>query len=772
MSKSMIVDLEVENHKHLGSLASPFHPENYIVAPAFAIDNGPVHDWYFLNRAEADSSDWFTIPDDVSVLVAHNATFELHWFMHRHWDELLKFLKRGGRIFCTQYAEYLLSGQIHTYPALDEVAPKYGGTTKIDAVKLLWEEGYLTSQIDQALLTEYLAGPGGDIENTRRVYFGQYAALTERNMLEMFWLRMDSLLHNAFCTFFGLHIDVPLARKNLEEQLIRVAELKTELELLLPPDLPTELRADFNWGSDYHVSALLFGGPINYDARVLALDDDGQMKYEKQEAYIFADGSGYYPVTENTIPDDDIAALLVRYKAGKNKGALKIEKIDSTVPKTKWGKLTYQFTGIIDIDQMPDVLRTKYRGKHAEFVGKRFLSDGTTPVYSTGGDSLEALVLHGYTAVKPMTELASLEKDNGTYYEAFDYNKDGTVKKHKGMLQYVDPETSIIHHQLNGTSTVTGRLSSSNPNLQNLPRDGTSKVKQMFTSRFEGGNIIEVDYTALEVVTLAAIAGDQNLLQRLIDGTDMHTYRLAGKLKRSYEELLAILHDKEHPEHKTIKQARTDIKPPSFAAQYGASAAGIAYATGCSVEYAEEFLALEASLFPQSIAFREVIRNAVEASSSNTGNICREENEYGGWSVYRRGQWVAPGGTMYNFRQYKQWRDGQEVMDFKPTQLANYWCQGEASFIVQVACGLVIRWFIQNDFFNGDAVPVNTVHDAQYTDSKPYLTQYVGNCIKQIMEYAPKLLAEKFGYPYANVPFPAAAEAGNSMYEKEHVQPL
>ena len=40
----MILDLETENHEHHGDLASPFHPENYIVAPAFAVDTGPVQD--------------------------------------------------------------------------------------------------------------------------------------------------------------------------------------------------------------------------------------------------------------------------------------------------------------------------------------------------------------------------------------------------------------------------------------------------------------------------------------------------------------------------------------------------------------------------------------------------------------------------------------------------------------------------------------------------------------------------------------------------------
>lgn len=764
----MILDLETENHEHLGSTASPFHPENYIVAPAFAVDaagpySGKIEHWYFTNKGDADGSDWFRIPENVNVLVAHNATFELHWLLHRHRAELEAFLKRGGRIFCTQYAEYLLSWQQNTYPDLDSTAPKYGGTHKVDAVKVLWEEGYLTSQIDRELLLEYLAGQEGDIANTRLTFWGQLNKLQELGMLEMFWLRMDSLLYNAYCTFNGLHIDVPTARVNLAEQQARVQELRIELERLLPEDMPAELREAWNWGSDYHLSALLFGGPIKYKARV----PYDPPKFEQVDCWQHRNGC-YVQVGDGRANEVDEDYVL--YKAGKNKGQRKVFSVDSDVQKLKWGEKVHTFPGLLTIADFPTVLREKFLGKRAEFVGKRFLTDGTTPVYSTSSEALEALRVHGYTQVQALTELASLEKDNGTYYESIEYNADGSVKKIKGMLQFVGPD-NIVHHQLNGTSTVTTRLSSSKPNLQNLPRDGTSKVKQMFTSRFDGGHIIEVDYTALEVVTLAAISGDKNLLQRLIDGTDMHTYRLAGKLGRPYEELLTILHDKEHPEHKQIKQARTDIKPPSFAAQYGASAAGIAYATGCTVEYATEFLALEASLFPESIAYRQVIRDAVERSSLAPENLHREMNDYGGWTVYRTGQWVAPGGTRYSFRQYQVWDKEQrkEVLDFKPTQLANYWCQGEASFIVQVACGLVIRWFLQNDFFGGKAVPINTVHDALYVDSSPELTQYVGTCVKQLMEYAPKLLAAKFQYPYQDVPFPAAAEFGSSMYEKQAI---
>ncbi|MFX3724995.1 hypothetical protein ACJBP2_10375, partial [Streptococcus suis] len=86
------------------------------------------------------------------------------------------------RVFCTAYGHYLLSNQQDQYPALSEIAPLYGGTHKVDAVKAMWEAGYLTSQIDQELLSEYLSGPSGDIENTTRVLIGEWAQLNKRGM--------------------------------------------------------------------------------------------------------------------------------------------------------------------------------------------------------------------------------------------------------------------------------------------------------------------------------------------------------------------------------------------------------------------------------------------------------------------------------------------------------------------------------------------------------------------------------------------------------------
>lgn len=786
-----IIDLETQNHTYLGSVAPPYCPDNYIVQAGWRDDvdgqAGLVQSRRFNSIEEwkadrdAERSDWFNL-DGVDMLVAHNAMYELSWFITHYGREFLRFMQRGGRVVCTALGEYLSTHQISTYPALGEIAVKYGGTPKVDAVKLLWEQGVLTADIDPALLDEYLCGPGGDIENTAKCFYGQMKYLSQMGMWRMFLERCEGMVFFAFCETAGLFVDLEVAHKNLAAQQAELAEIDAEVTKLLPALPPT---FEFNWGSDFHVSALLFGGHVKYQHRVPRTDADGNVMYAKMDCYKF--GETFVPVDQ--VGDDNVAAVIGqygnidRYKAGVNKGKPKVHKVQTKEAQTKWDDTTFQFPALVPIEQMAPALRDKFafdpnQRRQGEFVGKRFLPCGT-PVYSTSKDVLDALAVHGFTAAKLLARRAQLEKDNGTYYISHEYDKDGNVKKTKGMLQYVGPD-GIIHHSLNVTATVTGRLSSSNPNLQNLPRgdeddDGVvaSRVKEMFTSRFGAdGRIIEVDYTALEVVMLAALSGDQALLDNLIKGTDMHCLRLAAKLRRPYEEILAIFKDKNHPEHASIKRQRTEIKPPSFAAQYGASAHGIAFATGVSVEYAEEFLETEARLFPRAIAFRDVVRQAVVKTGDLPSGLHREQDDAGNWHLYKRGYYQADGGTCYSFRQHPQWskEERRRVMDYKATQIANYWCQGEAGYLMTLSAGRVMRWAVQHPEFLKKFFVINNVHDALYIDCHKDLVREVALTVKAIMEDAPKYMSAHLGYNISHVPFPAAAEAGMSMAEKEHVE--
>lgn len=792
MSRSILItDYETQNHPYYGSVASPYCPDNYIVESAWRIDRthddgtvevGPVESVRYNSRAHFEAapvSEWLPIPADCWLIVAHNAAYEISWFLTFARAEFEAFLKRGGRVFCTMHSEYIASDFQSMYPSLDETAPKYGGTHKVDGVKILWEQGVLTSDIDPVLLHDYLVN--GDIPNTALCFYGQCATFAQRGQMQYVWERMDALLAWAYCEWFGLFVNMPIARKNQEEQEQRIREIKQELQQYIPKDLPETL--DFNFGSDFHMSALVYGGPIKYRKKV----PYDPPQYVKYDAYL-ADVNGTLQYIDVSDWQPEWTYPRTLYKSGKNKGLPKVFRLDTEEEKLKWEDDLYFCPGLVNIQELPEVIREKY-AERGEFRQARTLQDGS-PVYSTSTDAMEALARQGFEFCKLVNELAALEKDTGTYYlrEVLDAN--GEVKERKGMLQYVIPErpdgSGIIHHRLNTCATVTGRLSSSNPNLQNLPRpdedgDGVakSKVKQVFTSRFgDNGRITEVDYSALEVVMSCVHTGDTKLLGLLQAGTDMHCYRLAFREELPYEEVYERCHNKKHELHPVWKAMRTGIKAPSFAAQYGATAKGIAFATGCTVEFAQAFLDNEAALFPQTIGFRAVIKEEVERTGAE-GRMYREQADDGSYRIYRIGTWTSPAGARYSFRQKEQWKEvvpgqrKQKVMDYKETEMANYWCQGEAFFLMAVAAGMVLRALLARDWFDNQVCLITNVHDALYLDSaNPEVGREASLLVKQCMEDAPKRIHQlwpNYGI-IGEVPFPAEAEMGTSMYSKEKVE--
>lgn len=580
MYQIMVVDLEVENFEYYGNVASPYCPDNYVVESAYRIDTvddagqlhmGDVFSIRFNSKAEflednAGPHRWFSIPEHCTMIVAHNSSFEVSWFLSYQRKHFEDFLKRGGRVYCTQHGQYIASDFQEMYPGLDETAPKWGGQHKVDGVKILWEQGKRTSEIDPYLLHDYLVN--GDVPNTGLCFYGQCALFAQRNQMQYVYERMEAALAWSYCQWFGLFVNMPIARKNQEEQEQRIREIKQELQQYIPKDLPETL--DFNFGSDFHMSALVYGGPIKYRKKV----PYDPPQYVKADFYKYEDEEGahtYIPVHDTRMQELQTEGgrwRVVTYRAGKNKGLPKVFRLDTEEEKLKWEDDLYFCPGLVNIQELPEVIREKY-AERGEFRQARTLHDGT-PVYSTSTDAMEALARQGFEFCKLVNELAALEKDTGTYYLREVLDAEGKVKERKGMLQYVIPErpdgSGIIHHRLNTCATVTGRLSASSPNLQNLPRDGTSAVKQMFTSRFgESGRITEVDYSALEVVMSCVHTGDRKLLGLLQAGTDMHCYRLAFREELPYEEVYERCHNKKHELHPLWKAMRTGIKAPSFA---------------------------------------------------------------------------------------------------------------------------------------------------------------------------------------------------------------
>ena len=773
----MVLDLEVQNEPWFGNnFGSPHNPDNYVVMHGQAIDKAPFDGEITGARYEkGEPQTWLKIPDNVWMRVAHNASYELDWMLTRQREEIEKFLKRGGIVFCTAYAEYLLSNQQDTYPDLNTTAPKYGGTQKVDAVKLQWERGIRTADIDPALLAEYLLGPEGDIANTRLVFWGQYQKLVDRGMWPMALERMGGLLFNSYAMNSGLKVDRKLAFQHLEEMNAELRTLTTEFQKFRE-HFPAEV--EFKETSAFQMSAWLFGGPIKYRLKV----PYDPPQYVKVDCYKFGDTMVQIPeggITEAQFVECSTTyGNCERYTRGKNAKQPKVHSVATAEEKLKWGEALYQCPPIVDLNLMGEQAAKAFI---KEYTGKRFLAD-ETPVISTAEEPLTVLAAQkcfpeqATALLNALMKFAKLDKDVGTYYLREELDDDGNVVKQSGALQYLTP-SDFIYHGLQATSTVTGRLSSTRPNFQNLPRGDedemhTSRVKEMFVSRFGAdGVVMEADYTALEVVVMACLANDTALKKALVSGTDMHCLRLSKKLKEPYEDVLLKCKDENHPQNTHYSQMRTDIKPPSFAYQYGATAMGISFSTGMPVEEAEAFIQNEKELFPGVEAyFSDVVFPTVEANTE----LHREQADDGSYRVYRTGVFKTQSGTCYQFRQHPKdvWSGGKKVstMQFKPTQMRNYPIQGEAAFFVQGIAGLIVRWLLSKNFYDGKVFIMNTVHDAYYLDVHKDVVDEVAAQLQAIMQYLPAYFSEKYGYNL-DVPFPAAVSFGPSMAAQSHWKP-
>ena len=134
----------------------------------------------------------------------------------------------------------------------------------------------------------------------------------------------------------------------------------------------------------------------------------------------------------------------------------------------------------------------------------------TKTVYSTNVDILEKLKSKHEIAGK-ILEYRHLTKLKSTYAD--------------GLLTVINEKTGRIHSSFNQTVTATGRISSTNPNLQNIPvrTDLGREFRKVFVARDDNYILVDADYSQIELRVLAAVADDKNMQKAFKSGVDIHT---------------------------------------------------------------------------------------------------------------------------------------------------------------------------------------------------------------------------------------------------------
>lgn len=169
--------------------------------------------------------------------------------------------------------------------------------------------------------------------------------------------------------------------------------------------------------------------------------------------------------------------------------------------------------------------------------------------YSTDIEVLESLK-NMHPIIDKIIQIRKASKLNSTYV--------------KGLLSLVDNNTSKIHTTFNQTITTTGRISSSEPNLQNIPIRTTEGrlLRKAFTAQDRQHVLIDADYSQIELRVLADISGDENLIQSFINNEDIH--------QRTAAEVFNV------PLEMVTKSMRSRAKAVNFGIIYGISDYGLA----------------------------------------------------------------------------------------------------------------------------------------------------------------------------------------------------
>lgn len=199
--------------------------------------------------------------------------------------------------------------------------------------------------------------------------------------------------------------------------------------------------------------------------------------------------------------------------------------------------------------------------------------------YSTNAAVLEELA-EEYEIAQLILDYRKFAKLKSTYTEA--------------LPALIDRKDNRIHTTYNQTVTATGRLSSSNPNLQNIPvrTEEGNKIRNAFVSgNKENGLILSADYSQIELRLLAHITQDKHLLEAFNSGVDVHTLTASKVFDVPVEDV--------------TKEMRYKSKAVNFGIIYGQSKYGLAKSLGISNADAETFIEKYFATYPRVKAYME-----------------------------------------------------------------------------------------------------------------------------------------------------------------------
>lgn len=327
-------------------------------------------------------------------------------------------------------------------------------------------------------------------------------------------------------------------------------------------------------------------------------------------------------------------------------------------------------------------------------------SKKTKSGYSTDVDALEKLKGE-HPIIEKILEYRQLVKLNSTYVE--------------GMIPFINVRTGRIHTFFHQTVTATGRLSSTEPNLQNIPTrtELGKKLRKVFKPG-KGKVFLDADYSQVELRVLAHMANDEIMVDAFNTNADIHTISASQVFKVPVEEV--------------SKQLRSRAKAVNFGIVYGISEFGLAEQIDIKRNEAKQYIEQYLETYH---GIRDYMSEIVE-------------------SAKRKG-YVE---TLFGRRRYipELSSNNYMVRKFGDRAAMNTPIQGTAADIMKIA---MIKVYNELKARNLKSKMVLQIHDELIIETLVEEKEEVGKFLKECMESAAKL----------SVPLTVEVEEGNSWYQ-------
>ena len=527
-------------------------------------------------------------------------------------------------------------------------------------------------------------------------------------------LDIDALIKNLSTTAeFSIHIfnnEIHVANSKFEENIVKIDEKQANFYQILQKfkeilendkikKILLNAKNTMHYLSNYNIKI----NNIGFDSNLALYILSGSQK-SNYDAKMFAEKFGY--------DEEFIAVSLMASKAElcvtlQNEGMIELyNKIELPLVNVLFDMEQSGFK--VDIDELSK-LRDQYKIELEVLTQKIYLDAGEefnikSPKQlseilfeklnlklpknmkkSTGVEVLEKIISQ-HPIIEKILRFRKIEKLQSTYIEPF--------------LSLAEKDTNLIHTLFNQTLTSTGRLSSSEPNLQNIPvRDEEGKnLRKIFIPSFENGKIITSDYSQIELRLVAHFSQDAKLLEAYKNNIDIH----AQTASNIFEVPLQFVNDK----------MRRDAKAVNFGIIYGISDYGLAQNIGVSRQEAKAFIE---KYFETYVGVKKFMVASVN-KAKELGFV------------------TTLFGRKRNIEELKS--ENYMTRQFGERAAMNMPLQGTASDIIKIAMINVYK-AIKN--LNLKSKLILQIHDELIVDTYPGEEEIVKKILKEEMENATKL---------------------------------